>query len=87
MAPLTLTSYNAGVMLGLKGFVAASVGGFKSQLGAVIGGITLGIAESLAVGLDWGPFTSSYKDAIAMMVLLIILLLRSGRLAAEERPS
>ena len=87
MAPLTLTSYTAGVMLGLKGFVAASVGGFKSQLGAVIGGITLGVVESLAVGLDWGPFTSSYKDAIAMMVLLGILLLRSGRLAAEERPS
>ncbi|MDY6911263.1 MAG: branched-chain amino acid ABC transporter permease [Chloroflexota bacterium] len=87
MAPLTLTSYTAGVMLGLKGFVAASVGGFKSQIGAVIGGITLGVVESLAVGLDWGPFTSSYKDAIAMMVLLVILLLRSGRLAAEERPS
>jgi branched-chain amino acid transport system permease protein len=87
MAPLTLTSYHVGVMLGLKGFVAASIGGFKSPLAAVVGGITLGIVESLAVGLDWGPFTSAYKDAIALAVLLIILLARSSRLAAEERAS
>jgi branched-chain amino acid transport system permease protein len=84
MAPLTLTSYNVGVMLGLKGFVAASIGGFKSPVAAVIGGIMLGIIESLAVGLDWGPFTSAYKDIIALVVLLLILLIRSGRLAAEE---
>jgi branched-chain amino acid transport system permease protein len=85
MAPLTLTAYNVGVMLGLKGFVAASIGGFKSPLAAVVGGILLGIIESLAVGVDWGPFTSSYKDAIAIVVLLAILLFRSGRLAEEER--
>jgi len=85
MAPLTLTSYNVGVMLGLKGFVAASIGGFKSPIAAVIGGITLGIIESLSVGLDWGPFTSAYKDVIALVVLLLILLLWSGRLAEEER--
>ena len=84
MAPMTLTSYNVGVMLGLKGFVAASIGGFKSPIATVIGGITLGIIESLAVGLDWGPFTSAYKDVIALVVLLLILLIRSGRLAAEE---
>jgi branched-chain amino acid transport system permease protein len=85
MAPLTLTSYNVGVMLGLKGFVAASIGGFKSPIAAVIGGITLGIIESLSVGLDWGPFTSAYKDVIALVVLLLILLLWSGRLTEEER--
>jgi branched-chain amino acid transport system permease protein len=87
MAPLTLTAYSVGVMLGLKGFVAASIGGFKSPIVTVIGGITLGIVESLAVGLDWGPFTSTYKDVIALVVLLLILLLRSGRLATEERAS
>lgn len=85
MAPLTLTAYNVGVMIGLKGFVAASIGGFKSPVAGVIGGILLGIVESLAVGVNWGPFTSSYKDAIAIVVLLLVLLLRSGRLAAEER--
>ncbi len=85
MAPLALTSYNVGVMLGLKGFVSASIGGFKSPIISVIGGIGIGIVESLAVGINWGPFTSSYKDAIAIVVLLLILLIRSGRLATEER--
>ncbi len=85
MAPLALTSYNVGVMLGLKGFVSASIGGFKSPIVSVIGGITIGIVESLAVGINWGPFTSSYKDAIAIVALLLILLVRSGKLAAEER--
>jgi branched-chain amino acid transport system permease protein len=85
MAPLILPTYAAGVMLGLKGFVAASIGGFKSPIATVIGGLTLGIVESLAVGLDWGPFTSSYKDVIALVVLLLILLIRSGKLAEEER--
>ena len=85
MAPLTLTSYGVGVMLGLKGFVAASIGGFKSPIAAVIGGIMLGVVESLAVGVDWGPFTSAYKDVIALVVLLLILLVRAGRLAEEER--
>ncbi len=85
MAPLTFTSYNAGLMLGLKGFVAASIGGFKSQLAAVIGGFMLGIIESMVVAADWGPFTSAYKDVIALVVLLLILLYRSGRLAEEER--
>jgi len=85
MAPLTLTSYNVGVMLGLKGFVAAAIGGFKSPVAAVFGGLLLGIVESLAVGVDWGPFTSSYKDAIALIVLMLILLVRAGKLAEEER--
>jgi branched-chain amino acid transport system permease protein len=85
MAPLTLTSYNVGVMLGLKGFVAASIGGFRSPLAAVLGGLLLGIVESFAVAANWGPFNSAYKDAIALVVLLLILLIRSGKLAEEER--
>ena len=87
MAPLTLTSYNVGVMLGLKGFVAASIGGFTSPLATVVGGIGVGVIESVAVGVNWGPFTSEYKDAIALVILLVILLIRSGRLATEERVS
>ena len=86
MAPLTLTSYNVGVMLGLKGFVAASIGGFTSPLATVIGGIAVGMGI-VAVGVNWGPFTSEYKDAIALVVLLLILLIRSGKLAQEERVS
>jgi branched-chain amino acid transport system permease protein len=84
-APFTLTSYNVGVMLGLKGFVAAAIGGFKSPLAAVFGGLLLGIVESLVVAANWGPFTSAYKDAIALVVLMLILLMRSRKLAEEER--
>ncbi len=85
VAPKATIWYGAGVMLGLKGFVAAAIGGFRSPLAAVAGGLILGVVESLAVGVNWGPFTSAYKDAIAIVVLLLILLLRSGKLAAEER--
>jgi branched-chain amino acid transport system permease protein len=85
MAPLTITSYSVGIMMALKGFVAASIGGFRSPIAAVIGGILLGIIETFAVAINWGPFTSDYKDAIALIVLLLILLFRSGRLAEEER--
>jgi branched-chain amino acid transport system permease protein len=85
IAPMAMASYSMGVMLGLKGFVAASIGGFMSPITTVIGGVVLGIVENLAVGLDWGPFTSAYKDVIALVVLLLILLIRSGKLAAAER--
>jgi branched-chain amino acid transport system permease protein len=85
VAPLTTTSYSVGVMMGLKGFVAAAIGGFRSPVAAFVGGITIGVVESLAVRIGWGPFSSAYKDAIALVVLLLILLVRSGRLAAEER--
>ena len=85
LAPLTPLNYQAGIMLGLKGFVAAAIGGFKSPVAAVFGGLLLGIVESFVVAANWGPFTSAYKDVIAVVVLLLILLARSGRLAEEER--
>jgi branched-chain amino acid transport system permease protein len=84
MAPWTLMTYNAGFIIGLKGFVAASIGGFKSPIATVVGGILIGVVENLIVGIDWGPFTSSYMDVWALVVLLAILLIRSGKLAAEE---
>jgi branched-chain amino acid transport system permease protein len=84
MAPWTLMSYNAGFMIGLKGFVAASIGGFKSPIATVIGGIIIGIVENIVVGINYGPFTSEYMDVWGLVVLLAILLIRSGRLAAEE---
>jgi len=81
IAPLTMTSYDLGVMLGLKGFVAASLGGFSSQLLAAAGGIGLGILEALSAGL----ISSAYKDATALVVLLVVLFIRAGRLAESER--
>jgi branched-chain amino acid transport system permease protein len=82
ISPVTMASYDAGVMLGLKGFTAAAVGGLGSQPGAVIGGLALGVLESFGAAVR-----SEYKDAIALVLLLAVLLLRSGRVsdAAEER--
>ena len=51
VAPLTMTSYDVGVMLGLKGFCAAIIGGMSSGLATVIGGLLLGVLESLGAGL------------------------------------
>lgn len=84
IAPLTMTSYDVGVMLGLKGFCAAIIGGMSAGLGTVIGGVILGILESLGAGL----VSSGYKDAIAFVVLLLILFLRPqglfGKAEAER---
>lgn len=85
MAPLTTTSYSAGVMLGLKGFIAAAIGGFKSLPATFLGGILVGVVEAIAVAIGWGPFQSQYQDAVALVVLLAILLIRSRRLSSEER--
>lgn len=79
VAPITLTSYDVGTMLGLKGFAAAALGGFGSQLGAVVGGLVLGLAESLAAGF----VSSAYKDAVALLVLFLVLLVRAGGVAGE----
>jgi len=72
IAPLTMTAYDVGVMLGLKGFCAAIMGGMGSGLGTVLGGLILGTLESLGAGL----ISSGYKDAIAFFILLLILFLR-----------
>jgi branched-chain amino acid transport system permease protein len=72
IAPLTMTSYDVGIMLGLKGFCAAIMGGMGSGLGTVLGGLILGMLESLGAGL----ISSGYKDAIAFLILLLILFIR-----------
>ncbi|MBN9423307.1 MAG: branched-chain amino acid ABC transporter permease [Candidatus Accumulibacter sp. 66-26] len=69
VAPITLTSYDVGIMLGLKGFVAAVVGGLGSGLGAVVGGLMVGIVEAMAAGY----ISSAYKDAVPFVLILAIL--------------
>jgi branched-chain amino acid transport system permease protein len=61
-----------GVMPGLKAFVAAVLGGIGNITGAVIGGLILGFAEVMAVGYG----SSTYRDAIAFIVLVLILLFK-----------
>jgi len=69
ITPIALTSYDAGTLLALKGFAAAMLGGIGSALGAVVGGILIGMSEALAAGY----LSSNYKDAVAFLIILIVL--------------
>ncbi|MFO1266030.1 MAG: branched-chain amino acid ABC transporter permease [Rubrivivax sp.] len=80
-APITFTSYEVGVMLGLKGFAAAMLGGLGSFGGAVAGGLLLGLVEGLGAGF----LSSAYKDAIAFVVILAVLFFMPGGLAGARR--
>jgi len=81
LTPITTTSYDVGVMLGLKGFSAAILGGYGSMPGAVFGGLLLGILESLAAGL----ISSEYKDALAFLILLTALFFRPSGILGRGR--
>lgn len=69
ITPITLTAWDVGIMLGLKGFAAAVLGGLGSGPGAVLGGLVLGIAETLSAGY----VSSAYKDVIAFVLMLAVL--------------
>jgi branched-chain amino acid transport system permease protein len=70
VAPLINIHYEMGLLLTLKGFAAAILGGLTSPLGAVFGGVTLGLVESLAIV----AVSSGYKDVIAMAILILIMI-------------
>jgi branched-chain amino acid transport system permease protein len=69
ITPITLTSYDVGTLLALKGFAAAMLGGMGSAAGAVAGGLLLGMLEALSAGY----ISSNYKDAVAFLIILIVL--------------
>jgi branched-chain amino acid transport system permease protein len=71
-SPLYFTSWESGLTLGLKGFVAATLGGLVSIRGAILGGLLLGVLESLVAGY----VDSGYRDAVAFVVLLVVLVAR-----------
>ncbi|MCD6681884.1 MAG: branched-chain amino acid ABC transporter permease [Burkholderiaceae bacterium] len=72
IAPITFTSYEVGIMLGLKGFAAAILGGLGSFPGAIVGGLLLGLLESLGAGY----ISSAYKDVLAFVLILVVLFFR-----------
>jgi len=81
IAPIAFTSYDSGIMLGLKGFAAAMLGGLGSFGGAVLGGLLLGLAEGLGAGF----VSSAYKDAIAFVIILAVLFFMPGGLLGARR--
>jgi branched-chain amino acid transport system permease protein len=82
ITPISMTSYASGSSLGLKGFAGAVLGGLDNPLGAVLGGLLLGILEALSISV----LDSGYKDAIAFVILVLVLLLKpSGILGSKVR--
>lgn len=69
VTPITLTSYDVGIALALKGFAAAILGGMGSPFGALLGGLLLGLIEAMTAGY----ISSTYKDAAAFIVILAVL--------------
>jgi branched-chain amino acid transport system permease protein len=82
LAPATTPMYDMGLKLGLKGFVAAIVGGLVSTPGAVVGGLLLGILENLGAGVT----KAGLKDVFAFVVLILILLFRPQGIIGRGTP-
>jgi len=74
-----------GILIGLKAFVAAVLGGIGNIPGAVLGGLLIGAAETLVVGYgSYIGIPSTYRDAVAFAILILVLLLRpAGLLGAN----
>ena len=75
-SPLYFTSWETGLALGLKGFVAATLGGLVSIRGAVYGGLVLGVLENLVAGY----YDTGLRDAVAFVVLIVVLVVRPAGL-------
>ena len=74
ITPIVLANWDAGFLYGLKGFIGAIMGGLRSPTIAVVAGLGVGVAESLAAGY----LSSGWKDAIVYGLLLAYLLVRGG---------
>jgi branched-chain amino acid transport system permease protein len=70
VGPLVTVYFDMGLLLTLKGFAAAILGGLANPMGAVVGGVTLGLLESLAIVM----VSSGYKDVVAMAILIVIMI-------------
>ena len=81
VTPITLTSYDVGTLLALKGFAAAMLGGMGSAVGAVVGGLIVGLLEAFGAGY----VSSSYKDAAAFVVILGVLFVMPHGLFGRTR--
>ena len=72
IAPVYLVKYDIGIGLGLKAFYAAIIGGFNQIRGALLGGLLVGVVETLAAAY----LSSQFRDAFALVILIAVLLLK-----------
>lgn len=86
IVPVTYATYNIGIPLSLKGFVAWILGGTSSPVGAVAAGIGLGIAEALAQGYLPGTL-SNYGDVVPLIILVAALVVRRTGLSRTPEMS
>ncbi|MDI6028053.1 branched-chain amino acid ABC transporter permease [Corticibacterium sp. UT-5YL-CI-8] len=81
LTPTQYTAFNMGVPFAISGFIAAIIGGFGKPLGAFIGGIALGVIQSMAIlGLGAG-----FKNVAALSLLLLFLFFRPSGLLGSTR--
>jgi len=78
----TQVDYYMGFQAGLKGFTAAVLGGIGNIGGAMLGGLLLGLIESLAVSF----FSATYKDVVTFIILILVLIFRPWGLMGEKQP-
>jgi branched-chain amino acid transport system permease protein len=87
-ANYSIAHYYMGFMLGLKAFTAAVLGGIGNIAGAVLGGVLLGLIESLGAGyigdITGGFLGSNYQDIFAFFVLIAVLVFRPSGLVGEK---
>ena len=79
--PVFSVNSSMATMISLKGFAAGVVGGFGSLPGAIVGGLAIGIAENIAGMI----FPSTFKDAVAFIVLIAVLLVKPSGLLGKKR--
>lgn len=80
ISPLLPVTFNLGLAVALKGFIAAVLGGWGKPVGAFLGGIVIGVLENVAGGV----FLAGYTDAVAFAVLLIVLWFRPSGLLGSD---
>jgi branched-chain amino acid transport system permease protein len=81
VTPIYLAKFDMGESLGTKAFFAAIIGGFNNTRGALLGGLIVGVCENLAAAY----ISSSYKDAVALVIFMVVILFKpQGLLGRKE---
>lgn len=80
-SPITISVWSGGLLLGLKGFVAAVLGGLVSFRAAIVGALLLGVLESYVAGY----LASGYRDAVAFLILVLVLVIRPAGLVLRPQ--